>query len=179
MKTIVIKVSLLALSLMVLPITMAFAQAPDEIPSAEISAKVQARSLEFLKAVERLSPHKDTNDPDASQAFPRATYSRFRMPDGIIKNPRPANIKILGGKRSGSSGLGNYWTVSYDELESLWVAISSKTEKPIGFFDRTLIDALNLQPPKDWADCISVSVAQSRALEYLKHTGIDMSNVVI
>ena len=157
------------------------AQAPGEIPSDVVNAKVQARALQFLKAVEKLSPHKDPNDPDASQAFPRANFWRFRNTDNTIGiNPRPTKNSVAGGSDSGSSRRGRFWEVSYFvEGFKLSIAVDSSTGAIKRFADSTLTDALHLLPAKDWEDCISADTAVSRAWEYLKNTGLDLSDVVI
>ncbi|MCX6380550.1 MAG: hypothetical protein NT023_13925, partial [Armatimonadetes bacterium] len=88
-------------------------------------------------------------------------------------------IRVLGGKNSGRRGVGNYWAISYSEIDSLFLAINSKSGAVVGFSDAILEDALDLLPAKAWEECISADTATSRAWEYLKNTGMDLSDVVV
>ena len=167
-------------SLLMAPSLMAWGQAPNETPSAEVSANVQARALQFLRAVERLSPHKDPNDPDASQAVPRANVSRFRNTDNTIAvTPRPLMVNVVGGGMSGKPLRGRYWTVSYFQGSDIRVDVDSVKGGIKSFLDSTLTDAMRLLPVKEWADCISEDAAYLRSMEYLRATGMDLSDVVL
>jgi len=173
-------ISLLGTFQMNVSAPIAIAQKPGDIAPSDIAVAATNRAETFLRAVAQFSPMPLGTDPDRAQAWPRADYREVRDPNETTtsKYERVQSTLVIAPSTSYGLTSGADWTVQFYGGE-IDVTVNVTTGVIEDFFDRTLSGILGLDPAPDLPQCIPQDVAVSRAIQYLRATGINLDELAL